>query len=178
MTKEKSLVEFIVEQAARPRHFKSSRMAFHLAREFANHPDADPEDYSEELKVLCNKLNVDLEEMSILISAKIKSVKHPFGRRYEDVVKKALTQPKRFRIPFKGKRNTMINIFYYLSEANNHGLFNIPAKRVATSSHTSAEVVYAFIIRLIDENFLKLECEADLSKRKGRLFRWLEQPVS
>lgn len=154
-----------------------SRLSFHIAREFAKHPTADPEDYSGEFGSLCDKLSLDSEEMQTLVAGKIESVKYPLGQVFAGIVTKALKDPKRFRMAFKSKRFVLVNIFYHLSESHKHDLFNIPAKMVAERAHTTQEVVYAFITELKKKGFIKEIVKEDRANHKGRLFKWLEPPA-
>lgn len=145
---------------------------------FVNYPGAEPSEYSDEFDLLGEKLALDGEELLTLTEGSLHKVKLPQGKDYSYAVTKAITHARRFRDTFKGNRFVMINIFYYLSELHGHELFNIPAKRVATSAHTKPMVVYAFINMLVRKGYLEERVKEDKGNHKGRLFKWLDFPVS
>src|SRR5271157_9506 len=178
MTEEIELIDFLGEIAESPPFNDINQLSFFIAREFVNHPLAEPGEYLDEFTALCEKLGLDVDEMITMVAGSLHKVKFPRGVDYAFAVRKALTEPKRFPILYKNKRCTIINIMYALSEIQNHGLFNIPAKQVATSAHTRVEVVYAFIDELLRRGVIEKKKEEDRAKGKGRLFQWVQHPVN
>src|SRR5579871_2497507 len=63
--KQAEVVNFIKSLLIDPAYQSCSKLSFHIARQFAAFPLADPEDYSDEIDLLCNKLGLDGEEMLI-----------------------------------------------------------------------------------------------------------------
>ena len=129
------------------------------------------------IDALCEKLSPDGAEMLTLIAGTIERVRYPRGVTYGNVVEKAEKEPKRFRVVFKGKRFTLINIIYYLSLVKSDEPFNIPAQLVAASAKTNQSSVYSFISVLQKRGFLK-EVKSYIPHDRGRLFKWLEKPLN
>ena len=116
--------------------------------------------------------------MITFVAGRIHKVKLPLGVDYSYAVRKASRQPRRFAMAYKGKRFFMINVMYALAEIHSPGLFNIPAKQIATSAHTTPAVVYAFIDELLRKGVIEKKTEEDQSKGKGRLFQWIQHPAN
>src|SRR4051794_35155507 len=77
-----TIIDFLRQTMENPPCSDISGLSFYIAREFVNHQPAEPDEYTEEIEPLCEKISLDCDEMISLIGGSLHKVQFPHGKDY------------------------------------------------------------------------------------------------